>query len=455
MGDLKKHFYFDFAKVTIEYFYIYFVIAILIAGYLTYKSASKHKIPLFFMSFYLLTGNLHYLLIIKIPGFDIQPLRLVYLLLAYELVKKTFFSKNFQSISSKNTTPLYQIALVGYLIFMAISVMVNVFPAKVGVIIDGIAFILIIKGVGILADRAFYSLIGKCIIIAAVFSSIVSILQLVYDPYFMRIGSPRTAFGDVLRSNGLFSQEYNNSYFLIIAIIWVLTVVKKELDKIGLVVLFSIGVLCSFMRMSWLILALVLITYLIYVRKTAIEKLLLAGLIIFAIGITTSITYYQEIMNSKLVKERLSDGIDSRKGYYKMVLDNFGNRPLVGYGDRNNEVYYSNMLAVTGSRVRASGAEGGIHNGYLEVLFYYGLPALVFFVLYMILSVIYHASFIRENTFFTIPFLIGIIVLVGNFTNSFPLLSYPSTLYAIHIGIGIGYKKLENRSFNQKELTPN
>jgi O-antigen ligase len=335
---------------------------------------------------------------------------------------------------------------------MSLSIVVNVFPSQIGVIIDAVAFLLIIKGVGILADRDFYRLIGRCIIIAAIFSSVISILQFAVDPYFMRVGIPRKAFGNVIRANGLFSMEYNNSYFLIVAITWVLTTVKKEYVKISLVVLFSIGVLCTFMRMSWLILVLVLFTYLVFIRKTAFEKLMLVGLSMIALVLSVSIFFYQDIMNSSMVKERLADGIEGRYGYFNMVLDNYQKRPILGYGDRNNETYYTQMLLITGSRARASGSEGGIHNGYLETLFYYGVPAMLFFSLYVVLSVYYHGTFISTNFYFVIPFLIGIIVMVCNFTNSFHLMSHPSIMYAIHIGIGIGLRNLEKQSDTKEEL---
>jgi len=454
MIEYSDYFYFDLAEINIMHFYIYFVFAALIAGYLIFKSDSKHKIELFFISFYLLTGNLNDLLILKIPGlslFEIQPIRLIYLLLGFLLLRKTIFSKNGQGIRIKNTIPWYEVALIGFLIFQALSIAVNIFPTGLKVILDGFAFLIIIKGLGIMTDKASYTIIGKSIIICAIITSVVAIIQLVVDPFFMRIGSARDAFGDVLRSNGIFSQEYHHSYFLIIAIAWVLTTVKKEVLKILLVALFSFGVVTSFMRMSWLILALVLVTYFVHVRKIAIEKLMVLGLSMLALGLSVSIFYYQDIMNSKLVKERLSDDIDGRKGYYSMVFNNYQKKPILGYGDRNNEVYYNGMLSVTRNRDRAEGTVGGIHNGYLAVLFYYGIPALIFFSLFNISSVVFHSQYIRADDYFVIPFLSGIIFMVGNLTNSLVILSDPGVIYAIHIGIGIGYSKLAKKPLELEE----
>ena len=62
--------YFEWPGVQLYHFYIYFIFAAVIALYLIIKSKSKYKIELFFISFYLLTGNTNDLLTIKIPGFS-------------------------------------------------------------------------------------------------------------------------------------------------------------------------------------------------------------------------------------------------------------------------------------------------------------------------------------------------------------------------------------------------
>ena len=61
---------FNWPGVNLSYYYIYFLIAALIAGYLSFRSKSSFKFELFFLVFYLLTGNLNELLTISIPGFS-------------------------------------------------------------------------------------------------------------------------------------------------------------------------------------------------------------------------------------------------------------------------------------------------------------------------------------------------------------------------------------------------
>ena len=348
------------------------------------------------------------------------------------------------------TIPYFEVALFAYVILLVVSVLVNF--SHIGVaeglktILDALTFLVLIIALRLMADKASYDLIGKTIIIGAVASSIVSLLQLSIDPYFLRIGDARLAFGDVLRSNGIFSTEYFNSYYLIIAIAWTLISVKNNQLKIVLICLFSLGVLSSFQRMSWIILILVLFTYLVFIKKVAIEKLLLVGLSSLALVLSLSIFYYQDIMNSSLVKERLSDSIDGRKGYYSMVLDNIGKKPLFGYGDLKNEVYYVNMLRITGDRDRATATTGDLHSGYFSALFLYGIPAFICFTLFVLLAVFYYSRSFNDNLYFVIPFLVSILYLIGNLTNTFLFLKYISVLYAIHIGIGMGINKIREQT---------
>ncbi|MBT9186741.1 O-antigen ligase family protein [Zobellia russellii] len=451
MSNYEQHF--NWTGVQIHHYYIYFVIAGLIASYLTYKSDSKYKLEGFLLSFYFLTGNINDLLTIKIPGFsffEIQPIRLIYLLLLFFIVRTTLLSKEKIPPSDNFRIPYFIIPLVLYILLQIISISVNLddvgLPEALKTILESVAFVIILVGLRLMADQATYDLVGKSIIVGGVITSLVAFIQLGYDPYFLRIGDERLAFGNVLRSNGLFTAEYYNSYFLIIAITWTLTTVKKNFLKVFLVVLFSLGVITSFMRMSWIILIVVLATYLIFINKVALEKLLFAALSGLMIILSLSIFYYQDIMNSSLVKERLSDSVGGRKGYYTMVLDNIDQKPWLGFGGLTNDVYYVNLLRITQDRDRATATTGSLHSGYFSSMFEYGIPASVCFTLFIILSAVYYSTSFKKNLYFVIPFLVSIIFMVGNLTNTFMFLSYLSVLYAVHIGMGMGIRKIESNN---------
>ncbi|MGB5419011.1 O-antigen ligase family protein [Algibacter sp.] len=455
MSDYKQ--YFNWSEgIQLQHFYVFFILAALASLYLVIKSKSRYKFEIFFLTFYLLTGNTNSLLTLKIPGFslfEIQPERFLFFVFSYLILRKSLFAKTKFSIYINGKTPWFMVALFGFIISLIVSQIVNISHVGIGPvlknILDALNFLVIIIAIQLMADKASYDLVGKTIIIGAIVSTIISLIQLTIDPYFLRIGDNRLAFGGVLRSNGIFSTEYFNSYYLIIAISWALITIKNNLLKIGLVCFFSLGVISSFQRMSWIILILVILTYLIYIKKMAIEKLLLAGLTSLAILLSLSIFYYQDIMNSSLVKERLSESVDGRKGYYSMVLDNIGKKPIFGYGDLKNEVYYINLLRITGDRDRATATTGDLHSGYFSSLFLYGIPACTFFILFVVLAVFYYSKSINENLYFVIPFLVAIIYMVGNLTNTFLFFKHITFLFAVHIGIGMGINKIkEQNSFN-------
>ncbi|MFH6603639.1 O-antigen ligase family protein [Maribacter algicola] len=442
--------YFNWPDVNIAHFYIYFVLTAILAFYMTYKSGSKYKFELFFIAFYLLTGNLNELLTIRIPGFslfEIWPERFLFFLLSFFIIRKTVLSRKKLLFTLDKKVAWFEIALFGYVIMLVASQIVNIdnigLVEAIKVMLETLAFLAIMIGLKLFMDKPSYNLVGQVLIVGAVISSLVSFAQLVIDPYFLRIGDDRAAFGTLLRSNGIFNTEYFNSYYLIIAIAWTFTTIKKKWLKTFLILIFSLGVLTTFHRMSWLILALVSIIYLVYINRVAYEKILVIGLSALALLLSLSIFYYQDIMNSSLVKERLNEPITGRKAYYSLVLDNIDKKPLFGYGNFDNEVYYAGMLQITSSRQRASGETGGLHSGYFSTLFLYGVPAFVFFSLFALLSVMYYASYYRENIYFAIPLLVSVIYLIGNLTNTFLFLSYLSVLFAVHIGIGMGINGID------------
>lgn len=438
--------FFQHTNYQIEDFFIYLLFAAGLALYLVWKSDSKCKFELFFVCFYLLSGNFNDILLFKIPGisfFKIPPIRFLYLVLLFFIIRKSWYSKIGGYYNKTKTTTWFEVALILYVVFLAVSVFFNGISSGFKVVLDAFAFIIIIKSVRLIADKASYDLIGKTFIITAVISSVISLIQMSIDPFFLRIGDTRSAFSGLLRANGIFNAEYYNAYYLIIAIAWAFRIIKNNTLKVVLIGLFSIGVITTFMRMGWLILGLVLITYLIFINKVAIEKFVLAGVCALTILLSITTFYFQDIKNSSLVQERLTQSVDGRKGYYSMVLDNIGDKPVLGYGDLHNEVYYTNLLRITGSRERAEATVGGLHSGYFTSLFLYGIPAFLCFTLFVILSVVYYARSFKKNTYFIIPFLVSIIYMVGNLTNTFLFITYLSVLFAIHIGIGMGINKIE------------
>ena len=440
----------EVAQVDMTYINGYFVIVFILAFYLVYTSTSLYKFELFFLSVFLMTGNINEFLTIKIPGFslfEIQPARFLFLLFSFFLIRHLLFSRNKMHLKIPSSTPWFLLFLNLYVFTKIFSQFTHLSHLAFGEIIlnsiSTINFLIIFYAMKIMSGKETFRVLGNAIIIGALFTTMVSLIQIFVDPVFMRIGDFRTAFGDILRANGIFTAENYNSFFLITAIAWVLVTVEKRQLKLGLVFLFSFGIFLTFHRMSYLIIGLILIIYFLWIERIAIHKLVMLGLVGICLLLTTLLVFRSEIVNSAVIQERLSEDAGGRVGYYTMVYENIGFYPIFGYGGRDNQVYYENMLKVTKVQERATGFSGGIHSTYLSTMFYYGIPAFIFFTLFVISSLIYFAKLTRRHLYFAIPFIITIFYAIGSLTNSYLFNRYIAIVFAIHLGLGVGAKQFE------------
>ncbi|MCB0599346.1 MAG: hypothetical protein KDD28_35070, partial [Phaeodactylibacter sp.] len=101
----------------------------------------------------------------------------------------------------------------------------------------------------------------------------ICLIQTGVDTMFMRVGEQRTAFGDVLRATGLFRTERINAYFLIISMAWTLITLENNRLKYLLAGLFAAAVICTFHRMSWLVMSFVLFIYFVKIQKVSAARL--------------------------------------------------------------------------------------------------------------------------------------------------------------------------------------
>ncbi|MEM9917712.1 MAG: O-antigen ligase family protein [Bacteroidota bacterium] len=442
-----------YGETNLDLIYAYFGLAFLMSAFIVYKAKTTYWVELFILSFYLMTGNLNEELTFALPGisfFEIQPDRLLFLYFSFFLTRQLFQPQASNTGTREWKVPWFILMIFLYAAWIIISQISHLVDLGVEEVILStihcLTVIVLIYAMRRLADRQSLAVLGKAFIIGAVVTALVSIIQLVYDPMFLRIGDQRIAFGTVLRSNGLFNNEYCNAYFMITALAWTLISVRQQRMRFLLIAIFTLGVISSFQRMSWLILSLVLVIYVLKIEQIALEKLVLLSLCGLIGLVSIFIIFNREIMNSGLVKERLSEVPDSRLGYYRMVIDNIGKKPLFGYGGKNNELYYYSMLRITHERKRATGEEGDIHSGYFSSLFYYGVPGLIFFIAFVGLALLYFGQLYKQHIFFAVPFLLGLLYAIGNLTNTLLFSQYLSIIYAIHLGLGWGVRNMRTES---------
>jgi hypothetical protein len=439
--------------------YGYLALALFLAVRFVSKEEIKHKFELAVFSFYLMTGNLNNVLKIKIPGisfFEIQPERLLFFLLLFFLLRRFFTGHSPYISEPAKAIPLYKVFLYFTAFLITLSQIINISAVGAKEVIVNLVmtltFLMLIHSLQVMSNEETFQIIGKSIVIGAIFSAVIGLIQFLVEPYFMRLGIVRIAYGNVFRANGIFGEEYYHSYFLVIATVWVIVFEKRETLKLLLIGLFSLGILISFHRMSMLTMGVILAVYFIYIRSMSLRRLVFFGLLGSASVITALLLFSDVILSSTAVRERLLDSVGGRKGYYAMVFDHIGEKPLLGFGSSNNDVYYYSMLEITHERERATGEVGSIHNGYLETMFFYGIPAFCCFTAFVLLAMLYFGKLTTRHIFFAIPFMLIVIYFLSNLTNSFIFSKYLSILLAIHIGLGMGARYMPAYFDKQTDL---
>lgn len=84
-------------------------------------------------------------------------------------------------------------------------------------------------------------------------------------------------------------------------------------------------------------------------------------------------------------------------------------------------------------------------------MFYYGVPAFIFFTAFVLMALLYFGQLYRYHPFFAVPFLLGLLYVIGNLTNTLLFQQYMSIIYAIHLGLGLGFRYLMTSS--EEELS--
>lgn len=124
-----------------------------------------------------------------------------------------------------------------------------------------------------------------------------------------------------------------------------------------------------------------------------------------------------------------------RLKFYNMVLENYDKIFLTGVGSKSSPLYYFGMMGVGVGEEWARGETGGIHNGYLHVLFFYGMPTFLLFCL-MLFAMMkeFMRGYINNNNFLFFPFLFILIYCLMNLTNAFPITEDFGFLLGIVVG---------------------
>jgi hypothetical protein len=433
-------------------YHIYVFIALLVSIYLTIKNNPDNKFITFIIAFWILAGSVlnteYFIIDIQSLPFDFQPDRIIFILFSIYLFFTYISEHNSERFNTENLK--FEKYLYIY-IFLSITVdiihTIGVLSLK-DVILNAtkiLTFLVIYLVLKRTADREMLKVAGKALLIVCTISSLIGIYQFLIDPFFFRIGSERIAFAGYLRSNGIFGSELIQSYFLIPGIVVALFTIRNNLLKYSLIALFLLGIIFTFHRMSWIIVMLTLTLYLIKVKKKDVWQIIAVG-----VYLVVALTYFSStfslnltnISRSAPVQERLlQETMSGRIECFTMVLENIPQSWLIGFGSRKSKVYYSGMLEVEPSY--ASGERGGIHNGYLAIMFYRGIPVMILYTFFLILAFYNFWTLAKfKHIFYFIPFFELMKYILLNITNRVALYNALGLLFAIFLGTGVAiYQK--------------
>lgn len=394
--------------------------------------------------------NTEYFIIdIKSLPFDFQPNRIILILFLCYLV--LIFIRESTHGRDKIVFLRYEQYLYFYILFSIVSTYFHsrkIVTLKDFIVVNTfmLTFVVIYLVLKRTADRGMIKAFCKAFLILCSISSIIGILQFFIDPNFFRLGSHRGAFSFFLRSNGVFQAEYIQSYYLISGIIITLFLVCSKKLKYFLLTLFFTGIILTFHRMSWITGVILITLYISKFKKNEKWKMVTAG------AVTGSIIFLilflnpfdiNRVKNSDLFRERLfSNTMTIRMNIYNIVLKNINKNWLIGFGDRKSEMYYYGMLAAGAGKKFAKGERGGIHNGFLEVMFFRGIIVFILYCMFFIFVIDYFWLLARtKNIIFYIPVFETLKFILANMTNSFSIASNLGLLLAIFLGISVSINK--------------
>jgi hypothetical protein len=425
---------------------LYFLIAITTAALLTFTGTKKYRIITLIITFWILGGSVIHLGAYNLPlrmlGGEMQIKRFLLLILSAYLFFLISLKPQLREKLKSLPFEIFFYALVFlYIIIIGYHYFDGLFNKREFIgMIEGMMIVFVIYMIiKRTADSDIIKVIGRAMILVAVFSSLVAIVQFFGNPWFLRIGGALPAFGGKFRSNGIFHTEYTHSYVAIAALIVTLVGMSPGRLKQGTIGLLLVGIALSFHRMSWLITVFVLMGYFIlYKRKslrliTLVFPFVISAVLFIALELFPVVEYLE---GTSFYSERLSVNTwETRQKLNEMVFRQFDRIAIVGAGSTKSNLYYYSIMDADLGEEWATGARGGFHNLYVYYLFVYGLPFVLLFSVFLISTVLYFFRMVAGGKHvFLVPLLFIVMYIIMNMSNSFPL----EADFGFYVGLFLG-----------------
>ena len=398
-----------------------------------------------------------FLISIDYLGFDLQPNRIIFLILVPVLYLSIVAPKH----ALRSQQKLNHLGLHGFekwLLILVISALFSLIinSQQVGYrqtlvnITQIFTYLLVYFSSKRFINRNDFIILSKVIVGFAALSSIVGIIQFFVDPGFFRIGTSLRAFSSFTRSNGFFSSEYNQGLFLTLSMIIALGILKNKFLKFLLLGILSIGVFLTMHRLSWAVFVLIAGVILILSINGSTLKIglsLLVGAVVFSLIIFLP---QSKILSQSGVERLLAERITVDNITIRLVLNEFAIDLIKKYPQGIGDIWtplYNQEAAIFRKPIPFLGYGAlSIHNGFLSAGVRYGVFGLLAFAIFYLNALFFFIrNKINREIMFFIPILCISAMLLFNTTQDYSFLgSQLNIFFALLLG---SFTSIVNKNF--------
>jgi hypothetical protein len=418
---------------------VYVSLAMCLAAGITYLNSPKHKFITFVFALWILAvqvlgTDMFTISFAKSTGFDLQFNRILLisfvLYLAWSKTKEMIRGERSHSYSFEKLLVLYYfLSLIVFLVHLNGVLTLREFVVVYSGWLTFGVFYFTLKCT---VDEGMIKSILQALLLMGVFSAIIAVLQFSFDSNFMRIGIAREAFGGKIRSNGLFVAEYYQGYFLIPATIVAMVYLRSIALKTAVIAVNLVGIVLTFHRMSWIIALLIMVIYSLASRKKKAKPVYIVAALLTVLATGYAMKSSLDTRSSFVLERLLSDTVSGRFRFYEVAIARIQTNWLTGVGNTNTNAYYFDVLR-SGQRFDSSGENvANIHNLFLNMGYFFGLPVLLSFCLF-IFSMMKHfwKKALDDGKFYFIASGVVFMFICANLTNWFYLNTDVALLMAI------------------------
>lgn len=433
-------------------FLLYVIFAAVAALFLSLKT--DRKVLAFALIFWLFAQpvlNAKY--IIPLPGlpFDLQPNRILFLFsLGY-----LFLGLLSRKQAPSGAVPPFEKYIHIYLGLVMVALLLNHsfmnWKSVIAIPIEIVTFFTVYTVAKRYMTEKVFEAILKAIILLAAIGALVAIVQIAEDKMFLRTGDLRPAFGNKLRSTGIFQSEYDFGYFQILAVIVSFVRYRGKAIRLLIVPLLMVSLLLTFHRLDYIILFICAFSYLVFFsnRKVPLPIYAVGGVLGILLLFLSFYMFQSMGGRSAMVEERLKQNtVSGRLLQYQLVAKSMLDHPL-GLGSYDHPDYVALMSKHGMVQWFRDQFDNGytrplaVHNGYLAAGIQYGVLGFIIFVTWVFSMFRYFRKQITpQMPYSLVPFYAVVIYALSNISNSVSIFrAYFVVLLAILGGASIAMQR--------------